>query len=145
MTRNPSEQRVIAWYFRGLKKELEAEDISCRYLVVAAINTSIQINANLVWATARLPSGVWIGICDPLGITVEADNEEDLRSVIQEAHHTLFVDLLEDGELAKFLADRGWKTQSPIPQAIPEEGVRFEVPFRTVSASLNGNATASHQ
>ncbi len=92
------------------------------------METTIQIQATINWLVQRTPSGAWVGVCDPLGLTVEASDEVELRSVIGEAQHYLFLDLLEDGELDRFLRERGWHATAPIPLTIPE-GVRFDVPF----------------
>jgi hypothetical protein len=94
---------------------------------------TIQIQANIVWNVIRTGSGVLVGVCDPLGLTVEADDESELQSVIGEAHHCLFLDLFEEGELESFLRDHGWRTVGPVPAGLPE-GVKFDVPFKVVPA-----------
>lgn len=90
---------------------------------------TIHIKAQLAWSRKRLQSGAWIAVCDALGLTVEANDEAELRSMIAETHHFLFLDLFQDGELDRFLRDRGWATSTPMPAPSPESGVRFEVPF----------------
>ena len=51
-------------------------------------------------------SGRWIGVCDALGIAVEAETPDELRSVTAEALDLLMADLAEDNELEDFLRDR---------------------------------------
>lgn len=108
------------------------------------METKVQIQAQLVWGIKRLVSGSWMGVCEPLGISLEAEDEPELRSMIEEAHHTLFLDLMESGELAQFLRDRGWSTKGPIPVGPVDMGVRFDVPFTVVPAP-NGSARTAHQ
>src|SRR5580693_2253400 len=96
---------------------------------------TIQVQAQVVWACGYTKRGTVVASCDPLGLTVEADNQGALYSVISEAQHVLLVDLLEDGELTKFLQDHGWKANRAIPSTIPEGGVKFDVPFRLEPAA----------
>ena len=91
---------------------------------------TIQVQAKVVWACTSTRRGTVVAFCDPLGLTVEADDASELQSVIAEAQHVLMIDLLEDGELPRFLQDRGWTANRAIPQTIPEGGVKFDVPFR---------------
>ena len=52
---------------------------------------------------------VWIAACDELGLTVEADDFEDLGGLIAEAMNALLSDLIENEEgFHKFLRARGW-------------------------------------
>lgn len=94
---------------------------------------------NIEWQVQRQRSGRLVAWCDVLGLTVEGDNEADLSSVIGEAMHVLFVDLLEDGDLPRFLADHGWTANGPLPGAPPDDGVVFDVPF-----ALLPNLAAKH-
>ncbi len=87
-----------------------------------------------MWAVIRRGRGPLVAFCDALGLTVEADNQEELRSVIAEAQHVLMLDLLEDGELPRFLSDRGWTPSVPLPSKAPKMGVRFDVPFTVAPA-----------
>jgi len=93
---------------------------------------TIQIDAKIPWARKQLNSGAWIGVCDALGLTIEASNEAELVSMIEESMSLLFQDIFADGELDRFLQAHGWMAKSPIPleiQAGIENGVRFDVPF----------------
>jgi hypothetical protein len=96
--------------------------------VTITIQTQHQLQ--VVWGAVKTSRGTLVGICDALGLTVEANDEAELRSMIPEAQHFLMVDLLEDGELPKFLHDRGWRAMGPLPPHVPEGGVKFDVPFR---------------
>lgn len=71
--------------------------------------TIIRLNANLAWRAEKgAQSNHWIGFCDALGISTEADSLDELHSLIPEAIHLLMVDIVEDGELDEFLRDKGW-------------------------------------
>jgi hypothetical protein len=98
-------------------------------------SVTITIQTQLVWACARTSIGTVVASCDPIGLTVEAENETELPNVIAEAQHELMVDLFEDGELPRFLQDRGWQSNRPLPPIMPEGGVKFDVPFRVEPAT----------
>ncbi len=95
---------------------------------------TIQVQAQLVWAATRTKRNTLVASCDPIGLTVEADNEHELGSLIGEAIHVLMSDLLEDGELPQFLQQHGWRPNQPIPSRMPEGGVKFDVPFHVEHA-----------
>lgn len=90
----------------------------------------INIQANLAWAVHRSEAGNLIAECEPLGLTLQAESDEELRSLIAEAQHVLFLDLLEDGELEGFLRRHGWTPSGPLPAKA--EGVLFSAPFTMV-------------
>ena len=50
----------------------------------------------------------WIGVCEELGLSVQASNLDTLRSVFEEAMILLITDLVEDGELDEFLRAKGF-------------------------------------
>ena len=96
---------------------------------------TIQIEANIVWNVKPTGSGTMMGVCDPLGLTLEADDASGLQGMIAESLHYLFLGLFEDGELDRFLLDRGWSAHG-IPQIRPQDGaILFQVPFTTHSAA----------
>lgn len=89
---------------------------------------TVTINGQVQWQIRCVARDIWIGECDPLGLVLEGDSEEELRSLIGEGTHALFLDLLKGGELQAFLRDHGWSVSSPIPPAVPNEGVVFVLP-----------------
>ena len=101
----------------------------------------IRIDTNLAWrAEQGLKSNRWVGFCDALGITTEADTLDELHSLIPEAIHILMVDLVEDGDFDEFLNDRGWTSSS-------EEGVgdlEVRVPWFLVANGANGQPRQAH-
>ena len=110
-----------------------------------SVGTNITIRTLLQWMVTVLPSGRWLGVCDALGVTAEGSDETELRGLIEETQYTLFLDLLEDGELDQFLRERGWNTGAPIPTRMPDDGVQFEVPFKLVRSPIHGSPSAANQ
>jgi hypothetical protein len=93
---------------------------------------TIQINAKVEWAVRKLQSGTWIGVCNTLGLTIVAKDDQELKSVIEEALSGLLLDVFADGEMDAFLRTRGWQAKSPLPandQSAIENGVQFDLPF----------------
>lgn len=97
--------------------------MSCACLI------TFHLQAQLVWAATKTRRGTVVAKCDPLGLTVEADNNRELASIIGESLHVLMLDLYEDGELPRFLQEHGWTPNHPLPVSLPEGGVKFDVPF----------------
>ena len=93
-----------------------------RVLIVAELNYR-------VWRNER---GLWIGVCDALQITTQAGTWPEMVDVIQEDLDMIFQDLIDDGELEQFLADRGWSASGSF-----DEDTRFEVPFNLEWVTAN--------
>ena len=88
----------------------------------------INIQCNLVWKFGRTKHGNYVGICDAIGQTVQANRFSELVQTINEALDSTFKELLSSGDLEKFLRDRGWKSAHlPTPQQ--SRNVRFDIPF----------------
>jgi hypothetical protein len=96
---------------------------------MATIQT-VKIQANIPWHAKRsTTSNRWIGVCDVLNLSMEADTLDELHSVIPEAIHLLLEDLLADNELAQYLRDKGWEAD-PIPS---DRDVAFDVPWHLIA------------
>jgi len=74
----------------------------------------------------------WIGVCEAMNLSMEADSLDELYSLVPETMHLLFADLLEEGELPQYLADRGW-TAVNLP-ARAHGDLQFNVPWQLVAA-----------
>lgn len=86
----------------------------------------VRIEANLQWQCA--PAGEhWIGVCDPLKLTVQANTYGELLDDISNTLDAVFKDLLQTRELENFLRDHGWTLIGPFPHSL--RNVRFDVPF----------------
>ena len=103
----------------------------------------VRVDANLQWRILQAQSGAWIGICDPLKLTVQAETWADLMEDIGHTLDALLRDLLSSHELDRFLQDQGWKLLAAIPA---REDVRFDVPFiPAMMANANGSARQLRQ
>ena len=70
--------------------------------------------------------GKWVGICDDLSLTVQADTQRELHSSIWEAMDELFKMLVEEGELKNFLVEHGWYLEQPESRSISDLPVNIE-------------------
>ncbi len=88
----------------------------------------VDIRANLSWACVETKEGYWIGVCEPLKLTVEAETWAELMEDIGLTLDSMLQNLLISNELDKFLLDHGWEAVGQIPS--PLDGpIRFDVPF----------------
>ena len=69
-------------------------------------------NVQTQWQVVRGRSGCWVGICNPLSLTVEADTYEQLAHLVGHSIDDLMRDLIQSGELPRFLLDHGWRPLS---------------------------------
>lgn len=90
----------------------------------------IHIEANLPWNyTVDRKSNHWVAVCEPLKLTIEAENPEEFLETIREAMDGFFKELLSTGDLDRFLGDHGWRRLTRIPQS--RRGLYFDVPLST--------------
>ncbi len=103
----------------------------------------VEVRAQIQWQFYQDDaSRRWIAICEPLKVTVEADTHTELRKNIEDGVNLLFVNLLRDNELDRFMVERGWTIRGPIPDGHQE--VRFDVPIELVARHANGLAQRVH-
>ncbi len=104
----------------------------------------VRINAQLQWTIRQGSGGAWVGICDPLKLTVQSDTWAELMEDIGLTLDAVLKDLLVSNELPRFLRDRGWQLMGSMPTHLGE--VRFfDVPFYPVMAGVNGPQTEFRQ
>lgn len=96
----------------------------------------LRVNGNVQWYITQGKGGNWVGICEPLKLTVQSQTWADLMEDIGLTLNGLMVDLLESNELPQFLRDRGWTLSGPIPNS--QEVVRFDVPFFPAMMGADG-------
>lgn len=99
---------------------------------------TIRLESRIPWKTWRdSATSEWIGVCEPLGLTASGPSYMDLVKGIEEIQRLLFMDLLECGELNKFLAQHGWVPMSSSPidniDTLDPSGVEFDVPFELLA------------
>lgn len=96
---------------------------------------AVKVRGKLEWRTSRsATSQRWIGVCDPMNLTMEADSLDELFSVIGETMQLVLADLLADDELDEYLRERGW-TAGNLPQSRDVSDIRFDVPWQLVAES----------
>ena len=90
----------------------------------------VTIKAKLAWFVYEdHKSKYWIGVCDQLGMALQATSLGELTETIEESLNALFVDLVHSGELDMFLAKHGWQLGTPLPEPKRRGNVRFDVPY----------------
>jgi hypothetical protein len=96
---------------------------------MSQLTVTIQINAQLQWQLRRTASGSIIAECQPIGLVLEAEDEAEARSVVEEGLHYFFLDHFEEGTLERFLRERGWTSSTIPPRPSAGDIVRFAVPW----------------
>jgi len=100
----------------------------------------IRMQSEIQWiATASEETGVWVAHCDPLGISLTADSLDEMHSLIDEACQLLFLDLLQDNELDRFLTERGWES-SAVPTGDTDD-IEFLVPWNMIANGGHHDST----
>jgi len=105
----------------------------------------IRIDANLQWLVTQTKSGMFVGVCEPLGLVSQGSDQFDLSQNIQESIQLMLNQLLRSGELDRFLRTHGWRA-SAIPTGPTDARVPFDVPFQLIrrQAQQNGPPRAAH-
>jgi predicted RNase H-like HicB family nuclease len=88
----------------------------------------VVVRTTLHWKCFSAKGGHWVGVCDALKLTVQADTWAELMEDIGHTLDMMLKDLLRSNELEKFLRDHGWTVAGTIPSA-PARDLRFDVPF----------------
>lgn len=104
------------------------------------VSIEIHMQSKIQWiATASEEPGVWVAHCDPLGISLTADSLDEMHSLIDEACQLLFLDLFQDNELDRFLAERGW--ESSVAPTDDTDDVEFLVPWNMIASGGHHDST----
>jgi hypothetical protein len=107
------------------------------------VQTTILVDANILWQVFRSKNENWLGICEPLKLTIQSDTYADLMEDIGLALDGLLKEMLATNELNSFLRDRGWQLVGAFPN--PQQHVRFDVPFVPAMMGANGPQRELHQ
>jgi len=92
------------------------------------MNTIVSIQGQVVWRVCQdRASGYFIGICDPLKLTLQGQSLGELTESIDEGINAMLHDLVQTHELDMFLRDQGWTLMTPVPKRT--DNVRFRMPF----------------
>jgi predicted RNase H-like HicB family nuclease len=95
----------------------------------------VHINARVQWVfTQDAPSGRWVAVCEPLGLTVEGHTHAEMREHIDEALNLILRNMVQSGEIDRFLRDRGWQAQNmPPANQLAAARLRFDVPIELIA------------
>ncbi len=104
----------------------------------------VQIEARVEWKCFRTKSGNWIGVCDPLKLSLQSETWASLLEDISQSLDAILKDLLHTGDFERFLQDHGWRNINAIPAVRPSR-LRFDVPFSAIpQMDAYGSAPAIH-
>lgn len=99
--------------------------------------TIFRIEGSVRWEVLHAKGGNWVGICDPLRLTLQADTWANLMEDISFTLDAIFKDLLSSNELTRFLKEHGWKSRGTAPKDL--SNVRFDLPFIPTMVSSHGS------
>ena len=99
----------------------------------------VRIDGTVEWQIQIAAGGSYVGICDPLGLTLQAETWAAMMEEIGAVQNLLFKDLCETNELDQFLQDRGWRAQGE-----PDVGAIFDLPFIPHLVEEHGQAAQAH-
>lgn len=95
-----------------------------------AVLIRLDLDAQLAWRAFRdRQTGRWIAECPDLGLTALGDSWHDLQEYIDDLMQSVLLGMLQEGSLDSFLRSHGWRQVTPIPQHVPPEQLRFDVPY----------------
>lgn len=89
----------------------------------------IEVKGQVQWNVVQSTAGNWIGVCDPLKMTMEGETLDELQQNIRQSLQLLMEDLMNTGELEAFLREHGWRA---IPGPQQHGSVEFQVPYQLV-------------
>ena len=95
----------------------------------------MRIDAQIPWQIDRAEGERWVGICDPLDLTVESETWAELMEDIALTLDAMLRDLLANDELDRFLLDRGWTANGPTSDRDRRGSVRRPVHPRAGSVA----------
>jgi len=98
----------------------------------------VHIEGQLSWDCAQSrESGKWIGVCEALRLTVQADSYRELDAAIEDGLQLLFADLVRAGDLSDFLKEHGWRAHDPVVIARSPRQLRFSIPHSKKRVALH--------
>jgi hypothetical protein len=106
----------------------------------------VQVQAKIQWEFYQDPASKrWIAVCEPLGLTIEADSHTELRENIEDSLRLFMRSIFADGQFERFMRERGWVAQN-IPQNVAPQDIGFDVPIELIARKAsNGAKRAVHQ
>lgn len=101
----------------------------------------VHIEGTVEWSVQLADGGNYVGICDPLGITLQTPTWASMMEEIGAAQNLLFKELCAGAELEDFLRSHGWKATGEL-----DVGSDFDLPYipHLVMADQHGSAQTAH-
>jgi hypothetical protein len=93
------------------------------------VKTLVRINGQVPWRCFPAQSGDWIGICDPLKLTLQAESWNELVDEMAISLNAFLRELFTTHEFDRFMRENGWTVIGPIPTQEQAENIRFDLPF----------------
>lgn len=90
---------------------------------MANVPQIVHVEANIEWAAVR-DSGCWVGICESLNLTLQADTYAELMEDIGLALDALLKELISTGDFERFMQAHGWTAQG-----VSGNVEHFDVPY----------------
>jgi hypothetical protein len=91
--------------------------------------TLIRINGQVPWRCFPSRSGNWIGICDPLKLTLQAESWSELTEEMGITLDAFLKELFATNEFERFMRENGWNVIGPIPTQEQAKHIRFDLPY----------------
>ena len=105
---------------------------------------TISLEGRVTWKYCQDPATrKWVAACDPFQITIQAETFSALRQSMTESLDTMLAELLDTGDLERFLEEHGWTSVSPLPRRRAGR-LAFDVPVNTRRVSARDLETALH-
>jgi hypothetical protein len=120
----------LGWKRFGLHYHMVIAIIPCKRYIHCMY---IPIIANIEWCARRLPSGGWMGVCDAMHLSLQADSLDELHELIESAVQQVFQDLHGDNLLDTYLREQNWRAGTPMEDA--DSSAHFGVPWHLVAES----------
>ena len=100
----------------------------------------VHVKGNLEWVTVE-DNGYWIGICEPLDLTLQANTYAELMEDIGLALDALLKELISTGDFDRFMQSNGWT----IIEGTYEGVEHFDVPYDVTRRQVNDPTRATYQ
>lgn len=97
----------------------------------------VRIQGNVRWDIQPAEGGCYVGVCDELGLTMQADTWAELMQAIGSTLEMLFKDLCEADEFDQFLREHGWEADGQI-----DADAIIDMPFLPTMAQAHDPASA---
>jgi len=107
--------------------------------------TLVRINGQVPWRCFPAQSGNWIGICDPLKLTLQAETWGELVEEMGITLNSFLTELFTSNNFDRFMRENGWSVIGPIPRQEQAKQLRFDLPFVPMITGPYDTSRCLHQ